>query len=263
MNSLIPTSFKEAEEYARLISQSGFCPKEYKGKPADILLCIQFGIELGLKPLQALQNIAVIQGKPCLYGDALLAIVQQSPNFENIHEKVENGVAICKVKRKNIDEIVRTFSIEDATKAGLLNRPVWKQYQNRMLQMRARAFALRDAFASELKGFSVREEVEDYVQPSTTTKTQENYSPKTLSALIENQSSREDLNDALSAFKKHAFEIGISNKQEYMDMVDYNNIDESSPKSLRNALDDRVVEKYKSFCNTLGEAQYINGTTKS
>ena len=66
MSGMTPSTFNEAKEYAQLISKSDFVPREYKNKPAEILICIQMGAELGLKPIQALQNIAVINGKPSI-----------------------------------------------------------------------------------------------------------------------------------------------------------------------------------------------------
>ena len=58
--------------------------------------------------------------------------------------------------------IIRTFSIAEARKARLLGKSgPWQDYRGRMLQMRARGFALRDGFADVLKGLNIREEVED------------------------------------------------------------------------------------------------------
>ena len=74
--------------------------------------------------------------------------------------------ATCKTKRKGDPvEVTRSFSIEDAKAAGLLsqNKPTWKLYPRRMLQMRARSWALRDKYADLLKGLQVREEVDDYI----------------------------------------------------------------------------------------------------
>lgn len=160
---LSPKNLQEAMEFAKLLSQSEIVPKDYLGKPANIIVAIQWGMELGLKPMQAMQNIAVINGRPSLWGDAVIAMARNSPLCEYIYEAVDNGVATCRVKRKGEDEQVRTFSEAEASAAGLLNKQgPWKQYKNRMLQMRARAFALRDVFPDVLKGIPIAEEVMDY-----------------------------------------------------------------------------------------------------
>ena len=76
----------------------------------------------------------------------------------------DNAVAHCEVTRPDTGEtIARSFSVADAKKASLWNKQgPWQQYPKRMLQMRARAWALRDGCADMLRGFQVREEVEDY-----------------------------------------------------------------------------------------------------
>lgn len=157
------TSLDQAMHYAKMIADSDLAPKDYKGKPGNVLVAIQYGHEIGLKPLQSIQNIAVINGRPSIWGDAMIALVQNHPLCEYIKEWVKEGTAYCAVKRKGEDEYVYEFSKEDAKQAGLLSKPgVWSQYPDRMLQMRARGFALRDKFSDVLKGIAMREEVEDY-----------------------------------------------------------------------------------------------------
>lgn len=165
--SLQPSNLQEALNFAKIIANSDLVPKDYKGKMENCLIAVQMGAELGLAPMQAIQNIAVVNGRPALWGDAVLAVCQSAPDFEDIIEDDDGAVATCTVKRKGRSPVVRSFSMEDAKIAGLAGGNVWKNYPRRMRQMRARAFALRDAFADRLKGINVREEVEDYDdQPS-------------------------------------------------------------------------------------------------
>ncbi|OGO94864.1 MAG: hypothetical protein A3F10_05510 [Coxiella sp. RIFCSPHIGHO2_12_FULL_42_15] len=139
-------------------------PKNFSGKSGDVLIAVQMGMELGLKPLQSLQNIAVINGRPCLWGDALLAVVKAHPDFEYIQETEENETAICRIKRKNEPEHIATFSQNDAIRAGLASKEgPWRQYPKRMRQLRARSFALRDVFPDALRGIQMAEEVNDYI----------------------------------------------------------------------------------------------------
>jgi hypothetical protein len=154
-------------------------PKAYQGKPQDILVCVQWGYEMGLAPMQALQNIAVINGKPSVYGDAMMALVQASAVCEDVEEYFENEgtpnpVAVCIAKRKNRKPVIAKFSVEDAKRAGLwAKQGPWSAYPKRMMQMRARGFALRDAFPDVLKGLISAEEAADYpdeAKPRPTTK---------------------------------------------------------------------------------------------
>jgi hypothetical protein len=161
-NALLPKNIDEAMQMAEMLAQSDIVPKEFKGKSGNVLVAIQWGMEIGLPPLQALQNIAVISGRPSLWGDAVLALVRGSGKLEYIKESVEDGVATCVVKRKGEPEHIVTFSEDDAKKAGLWGKTgPWQQYPTRMLKMRARAFALRDVFPDVLKGVAIAEEVID------------------------------------------------------------------------------------------------------
>ena len=160
--SLAPQSLDEAMRFADILSNSSIVPKDYQGSPGNILVAVQWGAELGLPPLQAMQNIAVINGRPAIWGDAVIAIVRASGLLESISEGVAQDAATCTVKRKGEAAVSRTFSTEDAKRAGLLGKQgPWQQYPKRMLQMRARAWALRDVFPDVLRGVHVGEEAQD------------------------------------------------------------------------------------------------------
>ena len=160
-----PNSFDELTRFAEMVSRTQAIPQAYQGKPDDIVATVIMGADLGLSPMQSLQNIAVIRGKPTVWGDGLLAVCQSHPNFAGITEWLEdNGTpqatAHCCVKRRAGDEVietVRTFSVDQAKRASLWgNKGPWSQYPERMLQMRARGFACRDAFADALRGIMPR-----------------------------------------------------------------------------------------------------------
>lgn len=163
-----PATLTEAITFSEMLAGSSMVPKAYQGKPQDVLVCVQWGYEMGLAPMQALQNIAVINGKPSVYGDAMMALVQASPVCEDIEEYFENEgtpnpVAVCVAKRKGRKPVVAKFSVEDAKRAGLWDKlGPWQAYPKRMMQMRARGFALRDAFPDVLKGMITAEEAQDY-----------------------------------------------------------------------------------------------------
>ena len=163
-----PANLTEAISFSEMLAKSQMVPKAYQNKPEDVLVAVQWGYELGLAPLQALQNIACINGKPSVYGDAAMALVQNSVICENIEEYFEgegtaNPTAVCVAHRKNRTPITAKFSVEDARRAGLWGKQgPWTAYPKRMLQMRARGFALRDAFPDVLKGLITVEEASDY-----------------------------------------------------------------------------------------------------
>jgi hypothetical protein len=101
-------------------------------------------------------------GRPALWGDAVIALVRGSGLLDSIHEEITADVATCTVKRRGEPPASRSFSVEDAKRAGLYGKQgPWQQYPKRMLQMRARAWALRDVFPDVLRGVHVAEEAQD------------------------------------------------------------------------------------------------------
>lgn len=157
-------NMQEAIEMAQMISNSTLAPQHYKGRPEDTLVAMMMGSELGLNPMQAIQNIAVINGKPSIYGDAMLALVQNHPSFGGISETFDDSTmtATCTVHRKGGEKHTQTFSKLDAGDAGLWGRKgPWTSYPKRMLTMRARGFALRNQFADALCGLISAEEAQD------------------------------------------------------------------------------------------------------
>ena len=160
--SLAPKDLDEAMRFADMLASASIVPKDYIGKPGNVLVAIQWGMELGLQPMQAMQSIAVINGRPSLWGDAMLALVKAHPAFEWIKEDCDGNIATCTVKRRGEPEVTQSFSLEEAKKAGLTGKQgPWTQYPKRMLQMRARGFALRDAFPDALRGVISAEEARD------------------------------------------------------------------------------------------------------
>jgi hypothetical protein len=163
--ALVPQNLEEAFRLAGAIAASALAPRGLD-KPEQIMVAIMAGAELGLAPFQSLQSFAVVNGRPTLWGDGLVAVVRA--RGVRIKEWIEGEgdamVAHCEVTRPDTGETIPgEFSVADAKKASLWGKQgPWQQYPRRMLKARARAFALRDGCADMLRGIQVREEVEDY-----------------------------------------------------------------------------------------------------
>jgi hypothetical protein len=161
--SLSPRNLNEAMEFAKIIASSDMVPKDYVNKPGNVLVAVQTGAELGLKPMQSLQGISVINGRPSIWGDAMRALVISHPEFEDLHEDKQDTHCTVTLKRRGRSAVVSTFTMDDAKKAGLAGKSgPWQTAPKRMLQMRAFAFAARDLFADALKGIRSIEEARDY-----------------------------------------------------------------------------------------------------
>jgi hypothetical protein len=165
--NLALNTFEEAWRFAKMIAGSDLAPKDYRGKPENVVVAIQMGMEVGLSPMAALQNIACINGRPSIWGDAALAIVMVHPHYEAHEEPPVTGngddrAATFKIKRRGQDWHIQTFSVADAKKAKLWGKEgPWTNYPDRMLKLRARGFGLRDKFADALRGLITAEEAID------------------------------------------------------------------------------------------------------
>lgn len=160
-----PQDVGQALAYAQELAKSELLPTVYKGKPQNILIAMMWSKSIGMPTIQGLNSIAVINGRASLYGDALKALVMSSGLCEDFEESFDEQeyTATCRIKRRGIPSpTVATFSYKEADMAGLTGKTgPWKQYPKRMCQMRARAFAIRDAFPDLLMGISVAEEQQD------------------------------------------------------------------------------------------------------
>ena len=176
----------EAMQAATMLSKTKFVPPSFRGKPEEIFAVVQYGHELGLMPMQSLQSVALINDKPTVYGDGMLAVCVAHPCFDGIEETLDEDTmtATCVVRRRGwADPVMQTFSEADAKKAKLWGKSgPWTDYPKRMLQMRARGFALRTAFPDALKGVISAEEARDY--PSTATVQLAGITTEALDALI-------------------------------------------------------------------------------
>lgn len=157
--------FREATQVAEYLSKSTMIPVDYQGRPANIIIAMDYASRLGSGLFATMQGLAVINGRPCLWGDLMLAVVLRSPLCERITERFDDATmtATCEVKRAGWPTSTVTWTIDDAKRAQLWGKKgPWTTYPKRMLGLRARAWALRNAFSDVVLGLQCAEEVRDY-----------------------------------------------------------------------------------------------------
>src|SRR4051812_48496563 len=91
MNRLDDSLFSKelAPHYMQLagkLASSELVPKSFRAKPQDLFICWAMGYQVGLTPEQSMQCIAVINGKPAMWGDDMLALCMSHRDFEDIIE---------------------------------------------------------------------------------------------------------------------------------------------------------------------------------
>lgn len=147
------------------------CPGDPVSRLARVCCVIEKGIGLGLAPSESLHQISFINGRLTAWGDALVALVQRHPQCRGIKTVISGEgdelAAEVTVLREGRCDVTTRFSVADAKRAGLWGkRGPWSAYPTRMLQQRARGFAIRDQFADALMGIISTEEAMDYDEPA-------------------------------------------------------------------------------------------------
>lgn len=185
--------------FSRAVVASGLAPAAFKTSE-QVFVAIQYGAEIGLSPMQSLNSIAVINQRPSLWGDALVALVRKSGKCDFIQETFrgefdkDDFTAVCRVGREG-QEVERSFSVADAKAANLWSKSIWKNYPKRMLAVRARAWALRDAFADVLCGFQCAEEQYDIGSEPEARKVIDNPTFRALSSALNGKAGCQNDND--------------------------------------------------------------------
>lgn len=173
------TTLDDMWKFASFAHKAGWSPKN--ATPESNVVAMQFGAELGVNAMQAIQNITPINGRPCAWGDLPLGLCMNSPYFDHAAFREwttgtpgkDDYTAHCEARRHGGNVTEATFSVEDAKRAGLWEGAhqvgqrqtpkdtIWYKYFKRMLKYRARTFCLRDTFPDVLKGLHTGEEMSD------------------------------------------------------------------------------------------------------
>lgn len=178
-------SIEDAYRFAKCVIDSRLAPRGFD-TPQAVLVAMQFGAELGLGPMASLQNIAIVNGRPTLWGDAVPAVCNATGAVESYKdEQIGNaaddtlGFRVTIQRKWRTEPIVRSFTVANAKRAGLWGKQgPWSQYPERMLLMRARTFAYRDAFPDALRGIGTVEESRDHGEPKNVTRSLDEFEQK-------------------------------------------------------------------------------------
>jgi hypothetical protein len=212
--SFAPTTLAEAMELAGMLASSTMVPKSFQGNPGNCFLAMQWGAELEMKPLQAIQCIAVINGKPGIYGDAGKAMLLNKGcqiDERDIDEIRQTGIASCTIARRGRVPVTRTFSIEDAKRARLWEKDgPWQLYPYRQLAWRAFWFAARDAAADILRGMAGVEELADVEIEVTGTVVQEPAKTSKSDRVLDRLKSTTTVERVVAAFDAAATEAELT-----------------------------------------------------
>lgn len=124
--------------FARALADAGLLPAAYRKRPADLLLAMELADALGIRLVQAVNGVHVIDGKPSMSADLMLALVRRAGHQVRVTESTDERCTVVLTRRDDPGWPVSvTWTVDDARRAGLLKRGTWQAYPRQMLRNRA------------------------------------------------------------------------------------------------------------------------------
>ena len=139
-------------DYSKALAASDLLPAEYRNKPANVLVAIEYGKALGLEPMSAIQGITVIKGKPTASAALMAGLVRRAGHILRVTGNDKR--AECTIIRADDPEFEfkTIWTIERAKQAGLTSNQTWSKYPDAMLKARAISECARNACSEILAG---------------------------------------------------------------------------------------------------------------
>lgn len=168
-----PGNLGQALELAKVLHAGGLLPKSFN-RPEAVVTAIILGRELGLSAMQSIRGIHVIEGKPTLSADMMVALVKRSPvcKFFRLVSSTDTE-AVYETHRADEPEPVRMgYAKEQAILAGKWGAGTWKAHPAAMLRARASSALARAVYPDVVAGVYDPDELEPVQwQPQATTVT--------------------------------------------------------------------------------------------
>lgn len=147
------TDLDTAYRLAHNLAASNLIPQDLKGKPADVLVILLYGQELGLAPMQALQVIDVMKGRPTLRANLWVALTRKAGHKAGVVEETDTSCTFRIVRNDDPEPHIVTYTLDDAKKAGLLGNSNYTKNPKAMLYARAASTCCRRACPEVALGF--------------------------------------------------------------------------------------------------------------
>lgn len=124
-------------QYAQAMAGSSLLPRQYQKQPANLLFALEYAEALGVSPIHAITSIHVIEGKPSASADLIASLVRKAGHKLRVTGDAQTCTAVL-IRQDDPDfEFTATWTLAQASTAGLTGKGVWKSYPSAMLRARA------------------------------------------------------------------------------------------------------------------------------
>lgn len=156
MSNIVPIN--DIEKMSIAVAKSGLFGIKTPEQAMALMLIAQAE---GMHPAIASRDYHIIQGRPALKADAMLARFQQAGGKVEWRDYTDAKV-VGVFSHAQGGSVTVEWSIDMATKAGLTKNPTWRQYPRQMLRARCISEGIRTVFPGVVAGFYSPEEVSDF-----------------------------------------------------------------------------------------------------
>jgi hypothetical protein len=153
-------SYADMEKMATVIAQSGLFGVK---NPTQALALMLLSQAEGLHPATAARDYHVIQGRPTLKADTMLARFQAAGGVVEWHDYTDKVVKAT-FSHPRGGKVTVAWTLETAKEAELAGKDMWKKFPRAMLRARVISEGIRTVFPGVLAGMYTPEEVRDMVE---------------------------------------------------------------------------------------------------
>lgn len=155
---LEPTTWQAMKEQAYMLVKSGFLPTNITSAEKAVAIALS-GRELGIGMMESFRSINIIQGKPTISPQLMLALANRTGELENIEIVATDEKCVVTIKRKRRSAYTNEFGVKEATDLQLMSKDNYRKQKKTMFQWRALAANLRVTFPDVVLGLYTPEEM--------------------------------------------------------------------------------------------------------
>lgn len=163
IRALVPRDFAEIWTLSERLADSALVPAAYRKRPHDIFMAIEYGMEIGIAPIQSLMSIHVIDGRPSMSAILIVGLIKASPlcKYFVLVESTGSKATYRTLRAGDPEPTVMTYTIDQAKAAGLTGKRNWQTDPEGMCRSRCASRLGRVVYPDVIGNMYPPDEVEE------------------------------------------------------------------------------------------------------